>query len=328
MNFKNFLLIGALAALMVSCSQSFKTKSPIVTNADSVSYIYGGYVGLQHKQGYSSVGFDTLFNYNVFFDAFYNSCYHKKLKYELDSANNRYLDEFCVLIDVYNQRTATDTTDDVPPLTFSKSRLDSVSYLMGVYNGERFRQSFDESGLDTLGGLKFELFYEGYRETMQEPKTRIDIEKNLHIVQECFDAIQEREMLKQFGDIKREGEEFLARNKANGDVVTTESGLQYTIIKEGNGPKPVMYDRVKVHYTGTFLDGTVFDSSVERGEPAEFYVGGVIEGWNEALMLMPVGSKWKLFVPQELAYGVQGRAPRIKPYTMLIFEVELLDIVK
>jgi len=123
------------------------------------------------------------------------------------------------------------------------------------------------------------------------------------------------------------GEEFLAKNKAIEGVVVTESGLQYEIIKEGNGPRPTINNEVKVHYVGSLLDGTVFDSSVERGEPAVFGVGQVIKGWTEALQLMTVGSKWKLYIPYDIAYGTRDMG-EIKPFSMLIFEVELLEIVK
>ena len=122
-------------------------------------------------------------------------------------------------------------------------------------------------------------------------------------------------------------ERFLAENKNKSGVITTESGLQYEIIKMGNGAKPTMANIVKVHYTGTLIDGTEFDSSVSRGEPAEFGVPNVIQGWVEALQLMPVGSKFKLYIPENLAYGANSGGP-IPPYSTLIFEVELLEIVR
>jgi len=124
------------------------------------------------------------------------------------------------------------------------------------------------------------------------------------------------------------GEEFLASNKAKSGVVTLPSGLQYEIIKAGTGVKPKLEDQVKCHYHGTTIDGKVFDSSVDRGEPAVFPVNRVIPGWTEALQLMPVGSKWKLYIPSALAYGEQGAGQDIKPNSTLIFEVELLEIVK
>ncbi|BAV06350.1 FKBP-type peptidyl-prolyl cis-trans isomerase FklB [Filimonas lacunae] len=124
----------------------------------------------------------------------------------------------------------------------------------------------------------------------------------------------------------KQGQAFLAANKTKPGVVTTASGLQYTIIKEGTGPKPKLTDKVKVHYHGTLTDGTVFDSSVDRGTPIDLNVNGVIAGWTEALQMMPVGSKWKLFIPSELAYGDRDAGPTIKGGSALIFDVELLAI--
>ena len=127
---------------------------------------------------------------------------------------------------------------------------------------------------------------------------------------------------------KKAGEAFLAENKTKPGVVTLPSGLQYIVLKEGTGAKPVATDKVKCHYKGTLIDGTVFDSSIDRGQPIEFAVTGVIPGWTEALQLMAVGSKWKLFIPSNSGYGDQGAGAAIKPGSTLIFEVELLDIVK
>jgi FKBP-type peptidyl-prolyl cis-trans isomerase FkpA len=127
---------------------------------------------------------------------------------------------------------------------------------------------------------------------------------------------------------KKEGEAFLAANKSKAGVKTTASGLQYQVVTEGKGPKPAATDTVKVHYTGTLLDGTKFDSSVDRGEPATFPLNGVIPGWTEALQLMPVGSKYKLWIPGNLAYGDRGTPGPIGPNATLIFDVELLEIVK
>jgi len=130
-----------------------------------------------------------------------------------------------------------------------------------------------------------------------------------------------------YGATRKAGEQFLAENKLREGVVTTESGLQYEVLKEGKGKKPEATDKVKVHYHGTLIDGTVFDSSVERGEPIVFGLNQVIAGWTEGLQLMPVGSKYKLFIPQELGYGSRP-AGQIPPYSTLIFEVELLGIEK
>lgn len=124
-----------------------------------------------------------------------------------------------------------------------------------------------------------------------------------------------------------EGEAFLAENAKREGVIVTDSGLQYEVLVQGDGEKPTIDSTVRTHYHGTFIDGKVFDSSVTRGQPAEFPVSGVIAGWTEALQLMPVGTKLKLFVPQHLAYGERGAGASIPPYTALVFEVELLDII-
>jgi len=128
-------------------------------------------------------------------------------------------------------------------------------------------------------------------------------------------------------NIKAEGEKFLAENAKREGVKTTASGLQYEVITEGEGEKPSATSTVKVNYKGTLINGTVFDSSYDRGEPIEFPLNGVIAGWTEGLQLMSVGSKYKLYIPYQLAYGERGGGEMIKPYSALIFEVELLDII-
>ncbi len=139
---------------------------------------------------------------------------------------------------------------------------------------------------------------------------------------------KEAELEKSTAGLQEEGHAFLAENAKRTEVKVTESGLQYEVVTEGTGAKPTAEDRVKVHYHGTLIDGTVFDSSVLRKEPATFGVTQVIAGWIEALQLMTVGSKWKLYIPSDLAYGAHGAGDAIKPHTALIFEVELLDIIK
>jgi FKBP-type peptidyl-prolyl cis-trans isomerase FklB len=125
---------------------------------------------------------------------------------------------------------------------------------------------------------------------------------------------------------KKEGEDFLKENARKEGVITLPSGLQYMVLKEGYGPQPTLTENVTVHYHGTLIDGTVFDSSVDRGEPLTFTVNQVVKGWQEALQLMPMGSKWKIFVPAELGYGTRARGDKIKPNSVLIFEMELLSI--
>lgn len=150
-------------------------------------------------------------------------------------------------------------------------------------------------------------------------------------MQEAMTKIQQIAMEKQkekTGVNVKAGADYLAQNKGKPNVKTTASGLQYEVIAEGTGPMPKATDVVKVHYTGTLIDGTKFDSSVDRGQPAEFPVGQVIKGWVEALQMMKVGAKWKLAIPYELAYGMEGRPPQIPGGSTLLFEVQLLEIVK
>lgn len=202
------------------------------------------------------------------------------------------------------------------------SKNDSVSYALGVLIGENNKQQMKSApGVDQLNK---EIMITAFEKAFLGDSVQIKPEKANAAIQEFFAQISKAE-----GDINlKAGEEFLASNKAKAGVVTLPSGLQYEIIKAGTGPKPKPEDQVKCHYQGTTIDGKVFDSSIERGEPATFPVNRVIPGWTEALQLMPVGSKWKLFIPAALAYGEKGAGQDIKPNSTLIFEVELLEIVK
>ncbi len=138
---------------------------------------------------------------------------------------------------------------------------------------------------------------------------------------------QDEKLSAEYGTEIEEGKIFLKENSIRAGVLVTNSGLQYEVLTLGDGPKPVAEDKVRVHYSGTLIDGTKFDSSLDRGEPAEFAVTGVIQGWIEGLQLMPVGSKYKFFIPYDLAYGPRGAGATIKPYSTLVFEIELLDII-
>ncbi len=157
--------------------------------------------------------------------------------------------------------------------------------------------------------------------------TEDDQIKNIDEALTYIDEAKERQELKKYGAWKAENEEWLATNAEKEGVVTLPSGLQYEVLKAGKGAVPTAESRVKVHYHGTLIDGTVFDSSVERNQPAVFGVRQVIAGWTEALQLMPVGAKWRLYIPQNLAYGSANQG-KIKPYSTLIFDVELLNIEK
>ena len=156
----------------------------------------------------------------------------------------------------------------------------------------------------------------------------ISMEEAKEFVQNRTEAIKAKALEEKYGENKAAGEKFLAENKTKEGVVTTESGLQYKIIKAGKGEIPTKESTVKVNYKGTLIDGTEFDSSYKRNAPATFRADQVIKGWTEALTMMPVGSKWELYIPQELAYGARETGCQIKPFSTLIFEVELLEIEK
>ena len=194
------------------------------------------------------------------------------------------------------------------------NEIDSVSYSLGVNIGENIKTQFED--------IKINNFLLGMQEVIDGVETKINNDQALMVIQNYFTKKQSAK-----SEVKiEEGRKFLEENSKKEGVITLASGLQYEVIVDGYGEKPKLEDNVTTHYHGTLLDGTVFDSSVDRGEPASFPVGGVIKGWTEALQLMSVGSKWKLYVPYNLAYGERGSGPQIGPYSTLIFEVELLNI--
>jgi FKBP-type peptidyl-prolyl cis-trans isomerase FklB len=195
-----------------------------------------------------------------------------------------------------------------------KNNMDSVSYSLGVLFAQNFKNG-DKIAIDATTMAK------GFQDAVNG--TEVIKLENANTIFSQFMAEQSK---KKFAGALETGQKFLAENGKRPSVKTTASGLQYEVIKEGTGAMPKATDKVTTHYHGTLLDGTVFDSSVQRGEPIDFPVNGVIQGWQEALQLMKVGSKWKLFVPYNLAYGERGAGGAIGPYSTLIFEVELIKI--
>lgn len=202
-----------------------------------------------------------------------------------------------------------------------KSDVDSTSYALGVLIAQNNKQSLES----VPGGEKIniDLLTEAFRQVLKGDSTLVTPMEANEMVSNFFQKMGEKVAQENL----EAGNAFLEKNKAREGVTTTASGLQYEVITEGTGPKPVAEDMVRVHYHGTLIDGKVFDSSVDRGEPAEFPVGGVIQGWVEALQLMPVGSKWKIYLPASLAYGERGAGGDIQPNSALVFEVELLEIL-
>lgn len=198
-----------------------------------------------------------------------------------------------------------------------KTNLDSVSYALGL----NFANFCKQQGIKSLNSA---LVSKAINDALKNNKLLLNEQDANNTIIACIQKIKSENS----AESKKVGEEFLAANKTKPGVVTLPSGLQYVVLKEGTGPKPTATDKVKCNYEGKLIDGTVFDSSEKQGQPIEFNVGGVIAGWTEALQLMPTGSKWRLFIPSALAYGDQQPSATIKPGSTLIFDVELLEIVK
>ena len=202
-----------------------------------------------------------------------------------------------------------------------KDKRDKLSYALGMNLGTKLKQDkIDVEANALVQGLKDTLA--GSKPLMTEDEARATLMQ----WQGELQAKQEEKMKQAADSNKKEGETFLAANKTKEGVVTLPSGLQYKIVTEGTGPKPTASDTVVCNYRGTVINGTEFDSSYKRGQPATFPVARVIKGWTEALQLMPVGSKWQLFIPSDLAYGERGAGGDIGPNATLIFEVEVISI--
>ncbi|MBQ4344918.1 MAG: FKBP-type peptidyl-prolyl cis-trans isomerase [Muribaculaceae bacterium] len=202
--------------------------------------------------------------------------------------------------------------------------IDKISYALGLSMGNNFRSS----GIETLNIADFA---DGVAAVFAGETPKMSYEDAKTEIRNYFMALEakQQEAAKKMGEVnKAAGEAFLAENAKRPEVTTTASGLQYEVLTEGTGEKPAASDSVTVHYTGKLIDGTVFDSSVDRGEPATFGVTQVIAGWVEGLQLMSEGAKWRLYIPGELAYGANGAGNLIGPNATLIFDVELLKVNK
>ncbi|WP_249961042.1 FKBP-type peptidyl-prolyl cis-trans isomerase [Histophilus somni] len=205
---------------------------------------------------------------------------------------------------------------------FAQVALDDVSaqgsYGIGLQIGQQL--------VDSKLAVKAEAVAKGIYDALNQNPPALELNEVAKALQELQQQASEIAQA-QFKQIEEEGKKYLEENAKKDSVKVTDSGLQYEVLVEGSGAIPTRQDQVRVHYTGTLIDGTVFDSSVKRGQPAEFPVSGVIAGWIEALSMMPVGSKWKLTIPHHLAYGERGAGASIPPFSTLVFEVELLDIL-
>jgi FKBP-type peptidyl-prolyl cis-trans isomerase FklB len=213
-----------------------------------------------------------------------------------------------------------------------ETELDSVSYAVGLSMSGQLKSNFSEVNKSILA--------QGIRNGLDSTNLLIDAKDMQEVLSSYFKKKQQAQMEEQqaaaskaaeakFGENKKAGEDFLEANKSKKGVQTTESGIQYIVLKEGSGEKPAgPMTKVKVHYHGTNIEGNIFDSSVDRGTPATFGLNQVIKGWTEGVQLMNEGAKYKFFIPQELAYGAQQKGENIKPFSTLIFEIELLEVLK
>ena len=213
-----------------------------------------------------------------------------------------------------------------------ETELDSVSYAVGLSMSGQLKSNFSEVNKSILA--------QGIRNGLDSTNLLIDAKDMQEVLSSYFKKKQQAQMEEQqaaaskaaeakFGENKKAGEDFLEANKSKKGVKTTESGIQFIVLKEGSGEKPAgPMTKVKVHYHGTNIEGNVFDSSVDKGTPATFGLNQVIKGWTEGVQLMNEGAKYKFFIPQELAYGAQQRGENIKPFSTLIFEIELLEVLK
>jgi len=202
-----------------------------------------------------------------------------------------------------------------------KTQKEKESYVIGLLVG----RDVVNKGVE----LNSDIFFKGFRDALAGAKPALsdaDVQSTMEMLSREMTAKRQAEIAKASAENKKQEEAFMAENKKKEGVKTLSSGLQYKVLKEGNGPQPTLYDTVTVNYRGTLLNGTEFDSSYKRGQPATFPVNGVIRGWSEALQLMKTGSKWQLYVPARLAYGEAGTGGVIPPNAALIFEVELISI--
>lgn len=285
----NFLMVIAAAAGFASCTAQ-APKADLKSDVDSLSYAFG----LTQTQGFKDYMVHQL---------------------RVDSANIG--DLVKGLVDGAAGKDAQSQIAYVEGLKIGKMIAESwVSGLTSDVYADDSTKSIDKDNL--VAGFIAGVLGKDQKFTMEEAQT---------YVQEVMTAANDKKMEAQFGENREAGEKFLAENKTKEGVQVTPSGLQYKIIKQGKGAVPTATDKVSVHYRGTLIDGTEFDSSYKRNKPTEFAANQVIKGWTEALTMMPVGSKWELYIPQELAYGSRNQG-QIKPFSTLIFEVELLDIVK
>ncbi len=335
MNFKVLSILAASVVVFASCGGSGSSgKAKLTTEIDSVSYFLGYDYGHGLVTDMGSIPGNPM-NFDAMGVGFSDGLNKADMQIIVDDRET-YLRAFFTEL----RTAAADSTslagDDGGKTTVKANgmssliadRLDSIGYVLGYQYGFSFVDGIIQFPGEEDPNLA--LVDAGFKVGITNDTTtfaKYDIDTRQFLM-EFFQKADAADREKELAPIREKMNAFLEENSKKEGVIVTESGLQYEIIKEGNGPKPTATDRVKVDYTGTTIDGEVFDSSVERGAPAEFGVNQVIRGWTEALQLMPVGSKYKLTIPADLAYGDRAPSEKIGPGSVLVFEVELLDILK
>ena len=329
-----FGVVAVLAVMMVSCGGASTPKASLKNPVDSVSYAYGvtmadqGLAQFLEQSGVLTSTTDVEYEYQMKM-ATADSTQRLAIQSEMESK-----------IDSINKINAPKLNEFIKGMKDAINLDKESAYAHGLNIGVQFSQQMLPQfntmlyGEDSDSKANTDQLLAGLISTLKKEGLAISKEDANVLVQTEFEKAQAQQMARKEEDLKgqyesaiAEGNAYLAENAKREEVVTLPSGLQYEVITKGNGAVPTSSDQVKVHYHGTLIDGTVFDSSVERGEPATFGVTQVISGWTEALQLMPVGSKWRLYVPYDLAYGATDRG-EIKPYSNLIFDIELISIEK
>lgn len=310
----SFMAFAAIMAIvMASCNQTRPPKADVKNDIDSLSYSIGNSIASQLK------------DYGVL-----------KERYDVDSAY--YSDFLRGMTDAFN------AGEDKAKIAYfvglqiglelNRSYLSESEKIYFFDDDEEFftpdRDTTKSFSRDNFLAAIYDVFNNKKPLITPDEMAKINSDFQMLMPQKARaykEYEQSKVMEEKYGENRKAGEKFLEENKKKAGVLTTESGLQYKVLTQGTGKVPTADQKVKVHYEGRLIDGTVFDSSIERGEPAEFPLNAVIPGWTEALSMMPVGSEWEIYIPQNLAYGAQDRNV-IKPFSALIFKVKLLDIVE
>lgn len=333
-------ILGTLSAMivlalsLVSCDGGSAPKASLNNTVDSISYAYGVSMAEQGLVQYLEQQGILLSTSNIEYD------YQSKIASADSTQKEALKKEMAAKVDSVKKLNGPRLNEFVKGLKTAIDLKDKSPYAQGLSIGVQFSQMMIPQlnsmlfGTDSTKSVNSDQILSGLVSSLKKEQLAISaveantlVQGELEKAQKAEQARKDEELKVQYADSIAAGEAFMQENAKREGVVTLPSGLQYEIIRQGNGPKPADSDRVKVHYHGTLINGAVFDSSVDRGEPAVFGVTQVIPGWTEALKLMPVGSKWKLYIPYNLAYGSQDRGT-IKPFSNLVFEVELLDIEK